>query len=91
MYDRAERSSEGQETDALTSAAATLVEETPVRRSAMVVGRADDPYEREADRVAAEVTQRLSSQPTARRSGGSSGDPLGGTAVSPDIERQIRA
>jgi hypothetical protein len=91
MNDRAERQNEGLETDALTSAAATLVEEAPIRRSAMVVGRADDPYERAADRVAAEVTQRLNSPTVARRSGGGNGDPLGGTAVSPDIEREIRA
>lgn len=95
MYDRAERSKGGQEHDELTSAASTLVEETPVRRSAMVVGRADDPYEREADRVAAEVTQRLGSESTAMRSGGGAsgggGDALGGIAVSPDIEHQIRS
>lgn len=64
----------------------------------LTVGNANDPHEREADRVAAEVVQRIrsgeaggddvqrSSTPNLQLK---SADPLGGTPVAPDIESRI--
>jgi hypothetical protein len=59
----------------------------------LTVGRADDPYEREADRVAGEVMRRLRAGDV---SGGAtpavqmkSADPLGGTPVPADLEQRI--
>jgi hypothetical protein len=54
------------------------------------VGRADDPAEREADRVAAEVLRTLGSEAPVRRS--SSGhDELGGQDVAPDLQARIQS
>lgn len=91
MFDRAARTTKDDEHgDALAHAATAVLEDAqPVRRSALVVGPADDPYEREADRVADEVVNRLAGSPLRRRSSGGT-DPLGGQPVTADLERDIR-
>jgi hypothetical protein len=56
------------------------------------VGRADDPAEREADRVAADVMRTLNGggdAPPVRRSSGGH-DELGGQDVSPDVQSRIQ-
>ena len=68
--------------------------ESPVRRS-MTIGRADDPAERQADRMADAALKNLGSYDDAgvstvnRRA--VDDDPLGGTDVSPDLQRSIDA
>jgi hypothetical protein len=67
---------------------------SPVRR-AMTIGRADDPAERQADRMADAALKNLGSYDDAgvstinRRA--VDDDPLGGTDVDPDVQRSIDA
>jgi hypothetical protein len=84
MYDRAERQHRENE-----AKAAPEWDATPIRRSTMVIGKADDRYEREADRAATEVQQRLGNGTTAMRASDGAHDPLGGTALDAATESQI--
>ena len=67
---------------------------TPVRRS-LTVGRADDPAERQADRMADAALRNLGSYDDAGMSTinrrAVDDDPLGGTDVDPDVQRSIDA
>ena len=81
-------------TDRLVEAANELtadVQEAPVRRS-LTVGRADDPSERVADRMADAAMASLGSfddQMSSVRRSADPNDPLGGSEVDPDIQRRI--
>ena len=65
-----------------------------VLQAKRTVGHDADPHEREADRVAAEVVRRLQEGDgagTVLQRKGAGGDVLGGSAVTPEMERQIEA
>lgn len=84
------------DTDTLTQSfeglTTSLEAATPVRR-ALTIGRADDPAERQADRMADAALENLGSYDDAgvstlnRRA--VDDDPLGGTDVDPDVQRSI--
>ena len=92
MYDTVERAAEVFDAKKPQHDAAVPAEQQVIQSaSAMIVGRADDPYEAAADRTAAEVQRRLSAGPLRRSSHGGGADPLGGQAISSDTESKIRS
>lgn len=88
---------ESTDTDTLTQSfeeLTTSVDTAPAVRRALTVGRADDPAERQADRMADVALKNLGSYDDAGMSTLSrqvDNDPLGGTDVDPDVQRSIDA
>ncbi|NBU96402.1 MAG: hypothetical protein EBS20_11055, partial [Actinobacteria bacterium] len=77
--------------DAMFATAPTT--EAPVRRS-LTIGRADDPAERDADRMADAAMSSLGTfddHTAAVRRNSADADPLGGTEVDADVQRRIDA
>ena len=64
-------------------------EERLVVQPKLLVGRADDHAEREADRLAEQVLANVGARAGVQRRASSSADPLGGLAVDADIEARI--